>query len=293
MVNEQQGMAAANPRASGSTVPGESVSPAGERPEQEPPRSARPWLRRELPLAVVLVVVAALADFGLWATLFGGAGDSEPVSSSVRDITPSSARSGQVQPAGQHASSSAGISVHSTLLASGVLQTRSRVGFPHPVSGFELSVTAANASRTGSSFHPTVDHLQVLVAGRPVTGVPHRIGRGHDVRVSLPRSSRAVEVAYQAAGVTARSQPSKAGRALLLATPLHISASTTTRTTLSLRGSHILNLGCWPPGSPPRACGEQSGAGWTVRLPAHAGADDVVAQINVPTRASSPAGASG
>jgi hypothetical protein len=291
MGKKPHGEAAVNPRTTGSTGAGEAVSPQSQSREERPP--PHPWLHRQFPLAALLIVVAALADIGLWATFFGGPGGSQPVSGSAPDIRPSDAQPGQARPAGGHPSSSAGIRVQSTLLASGVLETHTHVGFPHPVSRFEMSVTPAGTTRIRHTFHPTIDHLHVLVAGRPVTGVPLRIGAGHDVRVSLPTNTKAVEVAYQATGVIARSLPSKAGRALMLATPLHISASMTTMTMLSLRGSQVLNVGCWPPGSPPQVCGNQIGEGWTVRLPAHAGADDVVAQINLPTRAHLPSAASG
>lgn len=244
------------------------------------------WLRNHVSIAVLVLAVAAAADFALWTKIFSTDGAPSHTASSITTHTPSpdggqSGKSGgpTTSPGGEL---SKGISARSALSSSGALQTNTRIGFDHPISSFWISVPGAAPASISPNFDPRISHLQVLVAGRAISGVPQQVMAGRSVRVVLPAHTQAVELAYQATGVISASKPSKAGRALMLATPLRLSVPTTTATTISLQGSQILNLGCWSPTSLPKACGEKSGDGWKVSVPARSGVE-VVAQINVPT----------
>lgn len=175
-----------------------------------------------------------------------------------------------------------GITARSAIMSSGSLRTEMKVELKHALPAITLSVPATGPALTGASFDPVIRDLHVFVGGKPIAGLPSRLFSGGDARVFLPPGTRAVDLVYEAGGVVARSRPAAPGRALVLATPLRMSAQATLRSTVVLQGDQILNLGCWSTESPPVACGEVSGDSWEVQTPAASGGVAIVAQINLP-----------
>jgi hypothetical protein len=220
-------------------------------------------------VAFWMVVVVAL-----WTMVFAqnpsGGGNS-----SASTTTPTTA-----------ATSSSSITARSAITASGSLQSRTRVVFGHVMPILHLSVPQVGSVRTNASFDPVIRRIRVLVDGKPVSGVPLRLLPGGRATVSLPPGTVSVDVAYEAAGVMARSRPTTHGRALVLATPLWVSTRSRLPMTLFLQGHQILNLGCWPPGASLEACGKLRRGTWEVHTSATSGAVGVVAQINLPERSS-------
>ena len=140
-------------------------------------------------------------------------------------------------------------------------------------------LVVSNPVRTGSAagLVPTVLDLWLDDGSgpRPIGDPPPP---GESVTVALPTSPEVVRIGYLVSGVVARSEPSAAGRALALATPLHVSPAGAR--TVELRGPEVDNLGCLTGTGRLTVCGSLSDAGWSVRI--ETGTTDVLAQLTFP-----------
>ncbi len=87
-----------------------------------------------------------------------------------------------------------------------------------------------------------------------------------------------VRIGYLVSGIIVRSDPSTAGRALALATPLRVTPTGASRT-VEVRGVEIDNLGCLAGTGRLTACGSRSGSGWSVTI--ERGSTDVLAQLTL------------
>lgn len=239
--------------------------------------------------AVLAVVAVSVLVLGRDSTTdnAGAPHSALPAGGSVRVASAGGQSSGD-SGATSSAGTSPGITFRSTISESGSLRTRAQIQSERPLSALTLSVPSSQATMTGQ-FDPQVSHLLIRVDGNLLTGVPSRVLAGQSARVALPPGTEVVHLTYRAGGVVAVSQPSVLGRALVLATPLQLTAPTGLPTTmvLQVQGAQILNLGCWPPGKTPEACGEPAGDGWVVHTEATAGTVDVVAQADLSATASS------
>lgn len=102
---------------------------------------------------------------------------------------------------------------------------------------------------------------------------------GGSVSVTLPASPGVVRIGYLVRGIVVRSDPSPAGRALALATPLRVPATGGSRS-VEVRGVEVENLGCLTASGRLIACGSRSGSGWSVTV--ESGGTDVLAQLTFP-----------
>ncbi len=179
-----------------------------------------------------------------------------------------------------------GIFSRSTISATGVVRTTMVVKLASPLSELGLSVPAlaAGIGGTGVGTRPVIHDLHVLADGESVGDLPTQLLSGRSATVNLPPGTQAVELDYQARGVAAETKPSSPpGRALVLVTPLRLSAGSALPRMIVLQGGGILNLGCWTTDGPPTACGKPSGGDeWEVRTRAGAGDVAVVAQVDLP-----------
>lgn len=252
------------------------------------------WRNRKVAFAAFALFVMTVTNVVLWAVVFHRYSSVESVGPPAR----SRAHNGASLSNGANASSSVvpsagistapprepltpGITARSTISSSGSLRTDTHVEFRRSVSALTFSVPATGATWANAGFDPRITHLQVVVDGRHVSDMSHGPVFGRAVTVYLPADTSAVDVTYEATGVISQGQHSTPGRALVLATPLRMSAPSALSTTIVLQGDQILNLGCWPPDSTPEACGEHIGDEWRVHTRAGAGAVEVAAQMNL------------
>jgi hypothetical protein len=169
--------------------------------------------------------------------------------------------------------------------ADGSVDVVQRITFASPRSALTVSIPAR--TNPSADFEPRIEALSLRVDGHPARGLerPLRTGETRDLTFSEPASS--VVLSYSVEGAIVRTEPSAAGRALALATPLAFQGMGSMKGRLEIEQDGVLNVGCTPTGSPMTLCGSEVGRYWVVARGAGAPVVDVVAQVDLPEAARS------
>jgi hypothetical protein len=130
------------------------------------------------------------------------------------------------------------------------------------------------------TLEPAVGHVTVEAGGREVP-VGTTLRQGDRTSVSLPGRTTQAVVRYAATGVVLRSEPSTAGRALALATPLVIAQATGLPSQVDIESVMALNVGCVDLVGTMTGCGSRTSSGWTVETSPAEPYADVVVQLDL------------
>jgi hypothetical protein len=112
-----------------------------------------------------------------------------------------------------------------------------------PTSSIRLS--PPELKRAGSRFSkakPVASQLQVSAGSQPVLVPNGRINQRIDLSLNAP--AKRIELRYHLSGITVRSMPSRAGRALTAISPLVAGASEDLPVAMIVSGNTVLNIEC-------------------------------------------------
>lgn len=153
-----------------------------------------------------------------------------------------------------------------------------RLEFDDTVSMLRLRVPQRGNASAIADFKPTVDSIEIAVAGQPIQRITDRLTSGEDITIDLDHPSDSITLTYVAEGAIVRTEPSSAHRAKAWMTPLRVGAAEGSARLLTVQGPDVLNIGC-AERSATVACGQQTDDGWTVEPGA---ATNVIAQVDLP-----------
>lgn len=100
----------------------------------------------------------------------------------------------------------------------------------------------AQAGRRFSRAKPVASQVQITAGDQPVTVPGSRISQRVDLELTTP--ARHIELRYHLSGITVRSVPSLAGRALSAISPLIEGVPKTFQVAMLVSGSTVLNIEC-------------------------------------------------
>jgi hypothetical protein len=112
-----------------------------------------------------------------------------------------------------------------------------------PTSSIRLS--PPRLTLAGSRFakaEPVASQVQVSAGNQPVVVPGGRVKQPTDLVINAP--AKGIELRYNLSGVTVRSMPSRAGRALAAITPLVVDVPGTFPVAMMVSGSTVLNIEC-------------------------------------------------
>jgi hypothetical protein len=242
---------------------GRRLLPGWLRPEAE--RESR---RRGLLMGLVVLLITAIALGAIvWRIIGIGHGDG---GSSSTD-------------AGSGATPTAvGLKSGVTITSDGGLDGVMQLVLDHPVPSLAVSVLTPAAGTSTADFEPVISQLTLTADGQQIKTVARELRSGDRVKLALPSGARTVELSYRADGVMFRSKPSKAGRALVLLTPMIVRPTNNLYGSINVHSTAVTNVGCSIAGAPLIACGTKTSDGWRVTAPPGQGGVNVLAQINLP-----------
>jgi hypothetical protein len=108
-----------------------------------------------------------------------------------------------------------------------------------------LRLAPPRLAQAGSRFSrakPVASQVQVSAGDQPVRVPGSRVTQGVDLALNTP--ARRVELRYRLSGITVRSAPSRAGRALTAISPLVQGVPKTFDVAMLVRGSTVHNIAC-------------------------------------------------
>jgi hypothetical protein len=115
--------------------------------------------------------------------------------------------------------------------------------FTTPTSSIRLG--PPQLTRAGSRFSkakPVASQVQVSAGSQPVLVPDGRINQRTDLPLIAP--AKRIELRYHLSGITVRSMPSRAGRALTAISPLLAGAPENLPVAMMVSGSTVLNIEC-------------------------------------------------
>jgi hypothetical protein len=162
----------------------------------------------------------------------------ETAATSTRPTTPTNAKlpngPGRTQP---------GILLVASPLPDGSFDVAELVLLSTPTSTVRLG--PPRLAQAGSSFSrakPIASHVQVSAGDQPVRVPDSRVTKRVDLALTTP--ARSIELRYRLSGITVRSTPSQAGRALTAIGPLVEGVPKTLPVAMLVRGSTVHNIAC-------------------------------------------------
>ncbi|MGZ4460464.1 MAG: hypothetical protein ACXVW9_15195 [Nocardioidaceae bacterium] len=164
-----------------------------------------------------------------------------------------------------------------SLAGGGLLHATEVLDFRTAQSNVVLSVSPGVG--VARQFHQQVRGLSVQWAGHALQSRGTMLP-GQSTTIELTGGATRVTVGYDVHGAVVRSQPSSAGRALALLTPLEVDQVPGVRTQVRLTSPEVLNVGCVAPGGALHTCGAQVGQTWVVDGTAPQPVAEVVAQVD-------------
>jgi hypothetical protein len=144
----------------------------------------------------------------------------------------------------------------------------------------ELQLAVPQRRGVTATLQPVLDEVTVETGGQEVP-VGSTLHRGDRTTVPLPGRTTQAVVRYAATGVVLRSEPSTAGRALALATPLVIAQATGLPSQVDIESVMALNVGCVDLVGTMTGCGSRTSSGWTVETSPAEPYADVVVQLDL------------
>jgi hypothetical protein len=223
--------------------------------------------RRGLVVGVVVLLGTAVALAAIvWQIIAIGRGDDTPSTH---------AGSGATQtPIGQQSA----VMITSRGQLDGVVH----LVLQHPATSIRVRVLMPAAGTSTADFDPIVRQLTLTVDGQQIKTVGRDLQSGDNVRLALPPGTRTADLSYHAVGVMKLNEPSAAGRALVLVTPLIVNPTYDLYGTVSVHSPAVTNVGCSIAGGALTACGTRIPDGWRVTAPPGQGGVNVLAQITLP-----------
>jgi hypothetical protein len=207
-----------------------------------------------------------------WAGLVGIVIGMILVAAFLYDATPPDDREAPTSPTGSS------VSVSTVAIGEdGEVHVVVNLRFADPVDRVTLHVP--EVAWAGGEFEPVVDGITLDIGGERMS-LEESLTAGERSSVALPSDAVEVRLEYDATGTFAASTPSRAGRGLVLLTPLTVEG----RATLSqveVLDDRVLNLGCVGTGEL-SACATRDGATW-IATPV-ADAEQVIAQVDLEPR---------
>jgi hypothetical protein len=155
-----------------------------------------------------------------------------------------------------------------------------RVKLDSPVRHITLSVPDGR-NVAGGIFEPRVSDIRISLGNGRYVFVTEVLAPGAIRRIRLPADADTFRVDYRADDAIVPSEPSTAGRAAALATPLKLQVPVAMETTLRLTESSVMNIGCLYPDGEAEACGRTTSAGWRVTHEDEENDVAVLAQIDL------------
>jgi glycosyltransferase involved in cell wall biosynthesis len=220
------------------------------------PPGARLGHRRSLDLVLLAaLVVTVLLTAGV---MFTGR-DAPRHLSAVAANRADSTSSADLPPRLSRASATSEVSFESDLSVRASL----RVRLDAPVRHITLSVPDSRHI-AGGIFQPLVSDIRLAPGEGIDVHVQGKLEPGAVRRIRLPEATTRIRLDYRADNVIILSEPSTAGRAAALATPLQVRVPVAMRTTLRLKEGSVMNIGCSYPSGAAEACGRTISGGWTV-----------------------------
>lgn len=232
------------------------------------------------PVAAVVVVLAigTVTALVTWRVLNDpGAASTAPPNES-RAGGP--AGEGEPSPPDRTASPAAVLSQTTVTRIEGTLErVVDRISFRDPRSVLVLR----NPARTGVTevFQPRIQMRWVRTDNgrQPLREL---VAPGGTVTVRLGQPTASLALGYSVTHAVVRSEPSTAGRALALVTPLRMADATAPPRSVEVHAPAVRNLGCVQAVEPMVACGVRTTFGWSVTPSQQV--VDVVAQLDLPSR---------
>ncbi len=157
---------------------------------------------------------------------------------STRTTTPTNAK----LPKGP-GTTQAGILLIASPLPDGSFDVAEIVLLSTPTSSVRLGPPRlAQAGSRFSRAKPVASQVQVTAGDQPVRVPDSRIAQRVDLALNTP--ARRIELRYRLSGITVRSAPSQAGRALTAISPLVLGVPKTFDVAMQVRGSTVHNIAC-------------------------------------------------
>jgi hypothetical protein len=160
------------------------------------------------------------------------------------------------------------------------VRAEQQVSLDAPVRRVRLSIPSTD-NLAGGIFRPELKGIRIVLADGTRMPVSAALLKGASLDVYLPRMVRQFDVRYRAADAVVLTEPSAAGRAVALVTPLRVMTSTAMTSKVNIVASDVLNIGCMRPDGSARACGRKVATGWTVTQRPARRHIAVVAQLNL------------
>lgn len=157
---------------------------------------------------------------------------------------------------------SPGVSAVTYIYGSGVLDVSETIKLPEKTTKVRLRALTSDLPVV-KAMHPVVENLQIDAGGAPVAAPSLKVPGSAEL--TLPQASDTLAVRYQVTGSTQRSKPAPAGRvltALPIITP-EFGSSTTTKVTIDMTNTGVLNLTCPLMATADQVCGTKRGETWT------------------------------
>jgi hypothetical protein len=136
-----------------------------------------------------------------------------------------------------------GILLMASPLRDGTFEIAEMVLLPTPTSSLRLG--PPRLTLAGSRFadaKPVATQVQVSAGDQPVLVPGGRIKRSTVLLLNAP--AKHIELRYNLSGITIRSMPSRAGRAVAAISPLVAAAPETLPVAMMVSGPTVLNIGC-------------------------------------------------
>ncbi|MGI8993005.1 MAG: hypothetical protein ACR2FP_01775 [Nocardioidaceae bacterium] len=151
-----------------------------------------------------------------------------------------------------------------------------------PVALTRLSLSIPQLAGDQVGFNPRIRGLRVFVDGQASQPVAGTLRTGSATTVTLRQPASVLVLRFEELGTVVRTKHSSAGRALAWVTSLSVSPFGEQSNTVSISGSHVLNLGCAAPGDPLTSCGHHTASGWWTGSASLPLGVEVYAQLDLP-----------
>lgn len=178
------------------------------------------------------------------------------------------------------ASQDVGVRTKARIGRDGTVSMSVQLSLPVALTRLSLSIPKLAGDQVG--FNPRIRGLRIFVDGQPSQPVAGTLRTGSATTVTLRKPASVLVLRYKELGTVVRTKHSSAGRALAWLTSLSVSPFGEQSNTVSISGSHVLNLGCAAPGDPLTSCGHHTGSGWWIGSGSLPRDVEVYAQLDLP-----------
>ncbi len=173
-----------------------------------------------------------------------------------------------------------GVRTKASIARDGSVAMSVQLSLPVALTRLILSIPELAGDQIG--FNPRIRGLRVFVDGQASQPIAGTLRTGSATTVTLRQPASVLVLRYEELGTVVRTKHSSAGRALAWLTSLSVSPFGEQSNTVSISGSHVLNLGCAAPGDPLTSCGHHTARGWWIGSTSLPRGVEVYAQLDLP-----------